>query len=215
MPHRDEHAREEENARRTPGSLSSGNVFADLGLEDAETELVKADLVLAIGTLIAQRGLSQRSAARLLDTTQPKVSLLLRGHTEDVSVSKLMEHLNNLAHDVMIQITPAADAGRRGVTKVIYLGERAAARRLASTVRRVADPVTSWPKKPAHRRLVAAKRAFGVVVHQRGEVRAEGSGQTAVRVRPKTKPSRPAGSSANAGGGHGRGSRQTPKGRHR
>ena len=45
---------------------SSGNVFADLGLRDADELLAKADLAHAIQQLIQARGLSQRAAARRL-----------------------------------------------------------------------------------------------------------------------------------------------------
>ena len=48
---------------------SSGNVFADLGLPDAEGQLLKAELVTRIDEIIRRRGLKQVEAARVLSLT--------------------------------------------------------------------------------------------------------------------------------------------------
>ena len=45
---------------------SSGNVFKDLGLPDAEEHLVKAKLVWKINGIIKERGLKQVEVAALL-----------------------------------------------------------------------------------------------------------------------------------------------------
>jgi predicted XRE-type DNA-binding protein len=46
--------------------LSTGNVFADLGLPDAEDRLAKAELARQIGAIIRERGLTQQAAAQAL-----------------------------------------------------------------------------------------------------------------------------------------------------
>ena len=56
----------------------SGNVFADLGRPDAETQLLKAELVTRIDKIVRQRGLKQVEAAELLGLSQPDISRLLR-----------------------------------------------------------------------------------------------------------------------------------------
>ena len=58
---------------------SSGNVFADLGLPNADEHLVKAQLVLKIDTIMKRRGLKQSEAATLFGVKQPDVSKMLRG----------------------------------------------------------------------------------------------------------------------------------------
>ena len=65
----------------------SGNVFADLGLRDADELVAKADLAHAIQQLIQARGLSQRAAACRLGVAQPDLSNLYRGRLEDRSFS--------------------------------------------------------------------------------------------------------------------------------
>jgi predicted XRE-type DNA-binding protein len=92
----------------------SGNVFADLGLPDAEELLAKAGLVLAISDVIKQRGLTQRAAAELMGIDQPKVSHLLRGRLADFSTDRLMGFLTDLGRDVDIVVRPAPKSRARG-----------------------------------------------------------------------------------------------------
>jgi predicted XRE-type DNA-binding protein len=93
-------------------------VFADLGFPDADKELLKAQLASAIARAIQMRGLTQVEAAAVLGTTQPKVSLLLRGRTENITVSRLIGHLNALGQDVYVGVGPAPTAHAVGVTLV-------------------------------------------------------------------------------------------------
>ena len=59
---------------------SSGNVFRDLGLPDAENRLEKANIAHEIFMAIADRGLTQRDAAKIMGIDQPKVSAIVRGN---------------------------------------------------------------------------------------------------------------------------------------
>jgi predicted XRE-type DNA-binding protein len=91
--------------------VSSGNVFADLGLPNPEELLAKAELVSKIATLIRKRGLTQAKAAKLLGIDQPKVSLLLRGHLTGFSIERLMRFLLLLGQDIKITVE-ASPRGR-------------------------------------------------------------------------------------------------------
>ena len=82
----------------------SGNVFADLGCPDAETHLLKAELVTRIDQIIRQRGLKQVEAAELLGLSQPDVSRLLRGSFREYSVERLLRLLTALGRNVEIVI---------------------------------------------------------------------------------------------------------------
>lgn len=86
---------------------SSGNVFADLGLADAEQELLKAKLTLQVHRLLKARDLTQSAAAKLLGTTQPQVSALMALKPVSVSVGRLMEFLTILGQDVKVTVSPA------------------------------------------------------------------------------------------------------------
>jgi predicted XRE-type DNA-binding protein len=84
--------------------FSSGNVFRDLELPNADELEIKANLAIKIGQIITRRGLSQIKAAALLGIDQPKVSAIVRGHLEKFSIERLCEFLTRLGCDVDIQV---------------------------------------------------------------------------------------------------------------
>ena len=86
--------------------MGSGNVFADLGLKDAEELLVKAGLVLEITKAIKRLGLKAVDAASLLGVDQPKYSRLIRGDLYGFSTDQLMRFLSALGRDVEIVVRP-------------------------------------------------------------------------------------------------------------
>ena len=83
------------------------NVFADLDFPDAETHLLKAELVTRIQGVITRRDLNQTAAAKRMGLTQPKVSGLLRGDLSNLSERKLMDCLTRLGYDIEISVRPA------------------------------------------------------------------------------------------------------------
>lgn len=85
---------------------SSGNVFADLGLPDAEEYLAKSELAVQIFKLIKQRRLTQAAAAKILGINQPKVSALVNGRLDGFSTDRLFRFLNALGCDVRIAVSP-------------------------------------------------------------------------------------------------------------
>jgi predicted XRE-type DNA-binding protein len=86
----------------------SGNVFADLGLPDADELLVKAAMVSRLIDIINERGLTQTQAATVLGIDQPKVSALMRGHLRGFSLERLLHFLIALGRDVDIVVRPKA-----------------------------------------------------------------------------------------------------------
>ena len=88
-------------------TVSSGNVFRDLGVPNPEEALAKAELAAKIATLIEKKGLTQVSAAKLLAIDQPKVSALLRGRLSGFSIERLMRYLLMLGQDIKITVQPA------------------------------------------------------------------------------------------------------------
>ena len=87
----------------------SGNVYADLGLPDAEKLRIKTGLVIEIRKAIQRQGLTQQAAAKRMGLTQPKVSEMMRGNLANLSERKLMECLNRLGYDIEIKVKPAAE----------------------------------------------------------------------------------------------------------
>jgi len=87
---------------------SSGNVYADLGLPDAERLKIKSGLVIEIRKAMRRLGLTQQEAAKRMGITQPKVSDMMRGDFSNLSERKLMDCLNRLGYDIEIKVKPAS-----------------------------------------------------------------------------------------------------------
>lgn len=90
-----------------PVHRGSGNVFADLGLPDAEKLKIKTGLVIEIRKAMATLGLTQQAAAKRMGITQPKVSDMMRGDFSNLSERKLMDCLTRLGYDIEIKVRPA------------------------------------------------------------------------------------------------------------
>jgi predicted XRE-type DNA-binding protein len=84
---------------------SHGNVFADLGLENSDELLVKAELARKISNIITMQQITQTEAAELLGIAQPKVSALMKGKLSGFSTERLFRFLNVLGQDVEIVVT--------------------------------------------------------------------------------------------------------------
>ncbi len=82
----------------------SGNVYADLGLPDAEGMMIKAHLATVIGDIISAKKMTQMQAAKVLGLPQSKLSNLLNGRFRGISETKMMECLSRLGRDVRIVV---------------------------------------------------------------------------------------------------------------
>ena len=83
---------------------SSGNVFADLRLQNADEKQTKVRLAVAINQILLGRRVSQIAAAGLLKISQPKISALANYRLDGFSAERLMHFLNALDCDVEIVI---------------------------------------------------------------------------------------------------------------
>ena len=80
-------------------------MFADLGIANPDLALAKAELVQRIRAIIAERKLTQSTAARMLGLDQPRVSPLVRGRVERYSLDRLFRFLNALGQRIEINVT--------------------------------------------------------------------------------------------------------------
>ena len=85
---------------------SSGNVFRDMGLREADKRLAKAELARVIRRAIQERGLTQTEAADLLGAAQPDISDLVCGKLARFSIDRLELFLNRLDMEIRIQVGP-------------------------------------------------------------------------------------------------------------
>ncbi|MCL2022217.1 MAG: helix-turn-helix domain-containing protein [Betaproteobacteria bacterium] len=88
----------------------SGNVFADLGLPDADKLKIKSGLVIEITRAVRKLGLTQEEAGKRMGIPQPKVSAMMHGDFTNLSERKLMECLSRLGYDIEIKARPTRES---------------------------------------------------------------------------------------------------------
>jgi predicted XRE-type DNA-binding protein len=98
----------------------TGNVFADLGLPNAEELGTKLRLCFVINKILAEHKLTQAEVARILGVNQPKISALKSYKLEGFSVERLMHFATALEHDVVIEIRPRRKTA--GTARVLVVG---------------------------------------------------------------------------------------------
>ena len=98
---------------------SSGNVFADLGLPNADEHMLKAQIVVQLRRHIEERKLTQTKAAKLIGMAQPDLSNVLHGRFKGYSVERLMRLLTSFDQDIEIRVQPKTDDSRPARISVI------------------------------------------------------------------------------------------------
>ena len=104
---------------------SSGNVFADLDLPDADVLQAKAKLVHQIALIIKKRKLTQRQAAKVLGIDQPKISALLHGRLSGFSMDRLLRFLAKLEKDIDIVVKSRPARSHRAGLIAVHARPRA------------------------------------------------------------------------------------------
>jgi predicted XRE-type DNA-binding protein len=100
--------------RRPKIEVGSRNIFADLGLPDAEDMLLKSSIVIELRRLIKQRKLTQVAAAKVAGVSQADLSKILRGQFRGYSEAKLMRMLTGFGQDIEIITRPHRKSGEAG-----------------------------------------------------------------------------------------------------
>ena len=100
--------------RKVKVDVGSENIFADLGLPDADTHFLKAQIVAEIYRLTNQRKLTQAQVGKLMGISQPEVSRMFKGNFREYSIDRLMAFLTTFDRDVEIVVRPHKKAGKAG-----------------------------------------------------------------------------------------------------
>jgi predicted XRE-type DNA-binding protein len=99
--------------------VGSGNVFADLGFEDAGERKLRVQLAMEVNELIKSRRLTQAKAAALLGIAQPHVSDLANYKLSRFSSERLLHFLTLLDRDIEIILRPKAPGRPIGLMSVL------------------------------------------------------------------------------------------------
>jgi len=100
--------------RKVKIEAGSGNIFADLGLPDAGTHFLKAQIVSEIYRLTNERKLTQGEVGKLLGISQPEISRMFKGNFREYSIDRLMGFLTSFDRDVDIVVKPHKKSGKAG-----------------------------------------------------------------------------------------------------
>ncbi len=92
-------------------------MFADLGFDNPEEELLKAKLAREIRAIIKRRRLTQAKSAALLGLKQPDVSAIVTGRTGKFSIDRLVRCLDRLDYKVDVVIRHKPRRANRPETK--------------------------------------------------------------------------------------------------
>ena len=107
------------NISDTAIERGSGNVFADLDLPDADSLILKAELVTRIDAVIRRRGITLTEAGRLLGLSRPDVSRLLAGDFHEHSLERLLRLLVRLGRDIEIVIRRPRSPDGAGALRIV------------------------------------------------------------------------------------------------
>ena len=88
----------------------SGNIFLDVGFDNAEAENLKLrfDLMMKIEDFYRRSGLTQAGAAKVLGLTQPRLNALLKGKIQLFSLDALVNIACKAGLNVRLVIKKAA-----------------------------------------------------------------------------------------------------------
>ena len=92
--------------KSTRVEVGSGNVFADLGLKDADQLMDRSQIGFHVFKILEQKRLIQRDIASILGIAQSDVSHLLNGHFSRFTTDKLLDFLRRLDRKVTIEVSP-------------------------------------------------------------------------------------------------------------
>jgi predicted XRE-type DNA-binding protein len=90
-----------ENDEQVPAvEHDSGNVFKDIGFADAEVAnlYARAELMIQLRKILQGKHCTQREAAKLLGTTQPRIADIMGLDTRHFSVDRLLKYLAKLGY---------------------------------------------------------------------------------------------------------------------
>jgi predicted XRE-type DNA-binding protein len=100
--------------------MTSGNIFADMGFDNAEEMLLKSELVRQINNTIKARELNSIQSRNLLNIDEDMLSNLSRGRLTELTLEHLFRYLNILGRDLEVVLKPLSTSGK-GNLKVIVI----------------------------------------------------------------------------------------------
>lgn len=86
-------------------TISSGNVYEDMGYEDSAEMRMKAKAVRVLADTISASGKTQSEVAQILGIDQPKISRILRGQFRGLSLEKILSFIIALGSNIDVTVS--------------------------------------------------------------------------------------------------------------
>jgi predicted XRE-type DNA-binding protein len=100
--------------KQTDIHYSRTNLFADLGFENPDEELMRAKLAARVDKLLSNLGGTQKELARTLGLGQSEISDLVRGRYGRFSIERLLRILTRLGCKIEVSVSAPTPRRRTG-----------------------------------------------------------------------------------------------------
>ncbi|MEI6444130.1 MAG: helix-turn-helix transcriptional regulator [Nostocales cyanobacterium ELA583] len=101
-------------------TISSGNIFQDLGFANAEEKLAKVKLASVIADILEQQQITPQQTAQILGLEIEKVNNLTNGILKEFTIEHLLSYLIKLDQKVEIMVTNQQQDKSQPKINVIY-----------------------------------------------------------------------------------------------
>ena len=101
-------------------TISSGNIFQDLGFANAEEKLAKVKLVSVIADVLEQQQITPQQAAQILGLELEQINNLTNGILKDFTIENLLSYLIKLGQNVEIMVTNQQQDKSQPKINVVY-----------------------------------------------------------------------------------------------
>ncbi|MFO0052869.1 MAG: helix-turn-helix domain-containing protein [Dolichospermum sp.] len=101
-------------------TISSGNIFQDLGFANAEEKLAKVKLASVIADILEQQQITPQQAAQILGLELEQINNLTNGILKDFTIENLLSYLIKLGQNVEIMVTNQQPDKSQPKINVVY-----------------------------------------------------------------------------------------------
>ncbi|MDB9536254.1 helix-turn-helix transcriptional regulator [Dolichospermum planctonicum CS-1226] len=101
-------------------TISSGNIFQDLGFANAEEKLAKVKLASVIADILEQQQITPQQAAQILGLELEQINNLTNGILKEFTIENLLSYLIKLGQNVEIMVTNQQPDKSQPKINVVY-----------------------------------------------------------------------------------------------
>jgi len=101
-------------------TISSGNIFQDLGFANAEEKLAKVKLASVIADILEQQQITPERTAQILELEVEQINNLSNGILKEFTIENLLTYFIKLGHNIEIMVTNQQTEKSQPKINVVY-----------------------------------------------------------------------------------------------